>query len=86
MYILNISKGYVPDIIGKIRHYIAYMMRLSKTNNSECLSNKYINNHYIYVSGFFIDSSSYMHCNKIYRDTCKTNDDCSSLDYSKEDI
>ena len=62
------------------------------TTDSQCLSNKCIDNCCVFneetpvvhcdniysYPTLFRDRSSYMHCGKAWRDTCKTDDECSS--------
>ncbi|KAL6628891.1 hypothetical protein U3516DRAFT_535315 [Neocallimastix sp. 'constans'] len=74
-------------------------LSLECKNNTDCLSDKCIDNHCvfndeapivhcddIYESSFSNGRSSFMHCGKPYRDTCKTNDECSSMDCLEEGI
>ncbi|KAG4085615.1 hypothetical protein H8356DRAFT_1739609 [Neocallimastix lanati (nom. inval.)] len=35
---------------------------------------------------FFTGKNSYIYCSKPYRDSCKTDDECSSMDCSKEGV
>ncbi|OUM57076.1 hypothetical protein PIROE2DRAFT_18040 [Piromyces sp. E2] len=73
---------YINDIC-KSHDNIEYCAKVTCNNDSQCLSNKCIDNHfrcdYIYSNDKFSDRiRSYMHCGKQYLDSCENNDECSS--------